>query len=42
VVGEVRLPELSDLDKQDNGANDERIQDHEMIEEIKEADPALA
>ena len=42
MAGEVRLPEHSDLDKQDNSANDERVQEQEIVEEIKEADPALA
>ena len=45
VQGEVRLPNLSELDKTDRDANDSRLdkeQEQELIEEIKSTDPAVA
>ena len=39
--GEVRLPEISDLDKQDQN-QEEQVQEQEIVEEVKQADPALA
>ena len=43
VQGEVRLPNFSDLDKNDRDTESrEREQEQELIEEIKSTDPAVA
>ena len=42
VQGEVRLPDMSDLDKTDRDAEDmKQEQEQELIEEIKSTDPAV-
>ena len=41
VEGEIRLPEVSQLDRQDDDDND-AVQDQELIEEIIKKDPAIA
>ena len=41
VEGEIRLPEVSQLDRQDVD-DDDAVQDQELIEEIIKKDPAIA